>query len=333
MLLWPTNCLVRYPVIILSFLFTKHMNRPDVLVKSGLKMKLLAIAICLFLQASSPVLGKTQQSTTHAPNNIQKQSDTKQQPPNTSPLVESQVQSESAKSHDKNDQGTQSDHQVKVVEFPPVTVKRDEIDWALWFFNFALVAVGLLQWSVLRRQAEIAHKQELQMIEAGNQTKEIIMQMKNTAVRDLRAYVGVSKIKLDLDNMRIPIGLVEIQNFGKTPAYKVRHWTGVGVQPYPPITLPEIPSMEDASVSVIFPQVKNTGSVALKKALPLGAAIGTQELTVYVYGKVTYEDAFGNERYFRFRFVFGGTEEPVFFRESGKVWGAMRPDVEGNEGN
>jgi hypothetical protein len=297
-------------------------------------MKLLIVAMWLLLQATSPVPRKAPQSATDTPNTIQKQSDAKQQPSEAPALVKSQVQSESTKPHDKNDQNAQTDHQIKVTEFPPVSIKRDEVDWALWLFNFALVVVGFLQWKVLRRQAQIAHNQELQMIEAGKQTKEIIAQMKDTAVRDLRGYVGVSKILLDLGNPQVPEGLVEIQNFGKTPAYKVRHRTAIGIESYPPSApLQEIPQSR-ASVTVIFPQIKNLGKVGLKKPLPLGVSIGTPDLTIYVYGKITYEDAFGNERFCDFRFVFGGVEEPVTYHgDNGRLYGVMRPDSEGNDAN
>jgi hypothetical protein len=238
-----------------------------------------------------------------------------------------------------------TDHTIAISKLPPVAVsnpRRDWADWGTWLFTCLLAITSLLQiwllWKTFRvasTQADIVKGQETQMIEAGKQTERIISQMKETAVRDLRAYIGVSRILLNLENMLLPEGLVEIQNFGKTPAYKVRHSTAIGIQTYPPSApLPDIPRPERASVTVIFPEIKNVGKVALGKPLPRGVTIGTPELTVYVYGNISYEDAFGNQRYSNFRFIFGGTESAVSYRdERQKLCGAMRPDSEGNDAN
>src|SRR5260370_28469033 len=102
-------------------------------------MRLLIVTVWLLFQASSPVPGKAPQSATDTPNNIQKERGAKQQPFDTPALVKSQVQPESPKPHDKNQEDEQGNHQVKIVEFPPVSVKRDRVDWALWVFNGALV--------------------------------------------------------------------------------------------------------------------------------------------------------------------------------------------------
>jgi len=171
------------------------------------------------------------------------------------------------------------------------------------------------------------------MVQAGEQTERIIAQMKEAEVRDLRAYVGVSKVILNLQKPQIPRGIVEIQNFGKTPAYKVRQWVGIAVHSYPlAAALPESPNPNPASVSVIFPGIKNANLVDLKKELPPNTVVGTQEITVYVYGRITYEDAFKNERQSNYRFFFGGPSGGrVYHDGNGPLLGAMYPDSEGND--
>src|ERR1700738_1388263 len=98
-------------------------------------MRLLIVAICLFLQAPSPVPREAPQSTTNTPKKIQKKSSAKQQPSDAPVAIDSPIQSESTKPHDKNNQSAENDHQIKVVEFPPISVTRDKVDWALWIFN------------------------------------------------------------------------------------------------------------------------------------------------------------------------------------------------------
>jgi hypothetical protein len=239
------------------------------------------IAVLSLIQASSPIPRSATESSVRSAHKIQDQSENQQEPANSPAPVNSQVQPSPAKPNIENQSSKDSDQYVKVVEFPAVSGNRDKIDWALWIFNFALVVVGFLQWSVLKKQAKIAHNQELQMIAAGKQTEQVIAQMKETEVRDLRAYVGAAKVILNLQNSDVPRGIVEIQNFGKTPAYEVRQWMGITIHSHPlTIVLPESSNPETASRSALFPNVKNVSLVDLKKPLPSSTVIGKPQLTV-----------------------------------------------------
>jgi hypothetical protein len=61
----------------------------------------------------------------------------------------------------------------------------------------------------------------------------IIDRMKDTAVRELRAYVSVSTAHIAFIEKRAPEVQVRVRNSGKTPAYDVRMWIGIGHGPYP----------------------------------------------------------------------------------------------------
>jgi hypothetical protein len=255
----------------------------------------------------------------------------------------------SAPNAEKSDQqkGTASNINVIVEEGDTPKKAADEqeekenieIQRKLAYFTGGLVLVGLLQTIVLgftlstiNRQAEIAERQEGQMAQAGQQTERIISQMKDTAQRQLRAYMGVSKIFLNLAIPTIPQGSVEVKNFGQTPAYKVRQWIGITMGRYP-LTSPlqKSPHIQ-ASVAVVSPGVSHASVVSLKKAVPENVVIGTLETTVYVYGEVIYEDAFGEERHTEYRFIYGGPESVSHTKApSGALLGVMKPDVNGNE--
>jgi hypothetical protein len=172
------------------------------------------------------------------------------------------------------------------------------------------------------------------MEQAGHQTERIIDQMKETTVRELRAYIGVSKVYLSLEVPTLPRGIIEVENFGRTPAYKVRQWIRIEINPYPPTSVFPEPTHGPASMSVIPPGVKNTSHVPLSKPLPTGVSVGTPALTVYVFGEVTYEDAFRQERKTSYRFIYGGPEGGKSFRNAnGVLLGAMNPDTGGNDAN
>jgi hypothetical protein len=307
-------------------------------------MKLLILSVLFSItQTGTPVPRQTPDSSAHTSQKNSNQAGDKQEPTEISPEITSKEQPPTSNGNRNNQENKNTNNPIRIGELPPVTVlpaKRDWVDWGYWGFGGLLAVVGLLQiWLLCRTlkisvlQAKIAHSQEIQMARAGQQTERIIAQMEDTATRDIRAYVGVSKVRLDVSDLNLPTGAVEIENFGRSPAYKLRHWTGIGIQPYPRIApLPPLPETS-FSVAVLHPNVKNTSAVTLKKRLPDGIAIGTPQLTIYVYGEVIYRDAFGKERHTRFQFFYGGREPVYQFRDidDGPLYGVMRPDTEGND--
>jgi len=309
-------------------------------------MRYLILTVLLTVgQASSPIPRQTPYSSTSARTGDQHNTKKKNEPSNTSSSAINQNQSGSTNSDAAQNGSEDTDHPITVGKLPPVTItpaKRDWVDWGYWGFGGLLALTGILQiWLLFRtlrittRQAEIAERQESQMRAAAQQTERIIAQMKETEVRDLRAYIGVSKVILLAQNIQKPEGIAEFQNFGKTPAYNVRQWIGIAPQSHPlAVTLPESTNPSTASVSTIYPSVKNVLTVRLKKEFPPGTKIGTSQLTLYVYGRVAYDDIIGNHWYTSYRFIFGGPEGGRFYRdENGFLCGAMGPDSEGNHAN
>ena len=311
-------------------------------------MKLFILTMLLSIaQTSPPTPRQTPDSATSASQTSNNQASRKQQPTDSSSITsKEQPPTTNGNRGDQTDKNT--NNPIRIGELPPVTIssRRDWADWGTWFFTLLLAVTSALQvWLLCRtlifarrqtheikRQRSYMRLQWVQMIEAGKQTKEIIAQMKETEVRDLRAYVGISEVRLNLQEWDFPKGMIETKNFGKTPAYNVRQWMGITINSHPlPVALPEHSDSGIASVSVIFPGVKNTNIAGLKKRLPPNTAIGTPEITVYVYGKITYEDIFKNEWHSDSRFIFGGPEKGrTYTDERNTRWGAMYPDSEGN---
>jgi hypothetical protein len=208
-----------------------------------------------------------------------------------------------------------------------------EIQRKLANFTKGLVIVGVLQALVMAFTAYLIGKQREQMVAAGDQTDKILAQMKDTSERQLRAYIGVSKVHLNVTRPEMPVGMVELQNFGQTPAYKVRQWVGIAPQPHPLLAPLGKPDNVLKSVSVMPPTVKHSSIVNLKKPFPANVVphIGTLAWTIYVHGEVVYEDAFGTERHVSYRFIYGGPEGVKHVIDGDQILGTMNPDTEGNE--
>lgn len=228
------------------------------------------------------------------------------------------------------------DQRIKVTEVPTIHINTDWRDDVNVGVSVLLVIVGFLQVVVLLRQAAIADRQELQMEDAGRKTDAIIAQMKDAAQKELRAYLHVSKIFLNLDDPALPIGCVEVQNFGQTPAYSVRQWAVIAPNQFPlhPATQWPTPT-DDGSVAVMPPHAfPHSHYVSLKKPLaPDHIFTGSKPWVIYVYGEIAYQDIFKETRNTKFRYFFGGGSEASVIQttEDGHKRGIMKPYPEGNE--
>lgn len=186
---------------------------------------------------------------------------------------------------------------------PIVSDQKATTDWWLVYFTAALVVVGLLQFIALLLHEHWMKKNVRIAQDSANAAVNIANTLKDTAVRQLRAYVfpnlaqrlhvgsGVFKIK------------VEVQNSGQTPAYNYAAFLAVGVFEVgtEPENLPLPPGLE-----------LSTGTLAPGDKLELGglqqpltpeqeSAIRTGTHAIYVHGDVKYRDAFDFQRFTKFR--------------------------------
>src|ERR1700733_4903370 len=145
------------------------------------------------VQASSPIPGKTPNNSTSTGSEVQdKTQDKNTNTEPTTPAV-SQDQPQGHDAHGSEQNSNNAEQPVTVSKLPPVSITKDWTDRFYWLFSGLLVVIGGLQiWLLVRqlntinRQADIAHNQEVQMVQAGLQTERIIAQMKDTTVRQLR---------------------------------------------------------------------------------------------------------------------------------------------------
>jgi hypothetical protein len=133
---------------------------------------------------------------------------------------------------------------------------------------------------------------------------------RKTAERQLRAYVlnfsttifdgGSMNPKPFVDRAGQPGTVVEIKNFGQTPALEVVHWSEIEVAPVSReqyIKAPE--TLTKISTSVIGPGHTSNNSRWLNRALSTQEIDGIKNGTfaIYVYGRIEYVDAFKAKRW------------------------------------
>jgi hypothetical protein len=151
--------------------------------------------------------------------------------------------------------------------------------------------------------------------------------MRDSSERQLRAYVGISVGYIDFKN-RIPIAYVKFKNAGQTPAYDVRTWIHTWYERHPlTVNLPVPDDGFERGKSIIHPGGHESISSPPKNPICADhfGFVGTEEWTIYVYGEIQYRDAFGKQRYTKYRLIYGGPE--------GGSSGRLCADTEGNEAN
>jgi hypothetical protein len=159
--------------------------------------------------------------------------------------------------------------------------------------------------------------------------------MRDTAIRDQRAYVCLSHAKIEFRQERAPEIQVYMKNFGKTPAYDVRWKIGTIISGYPwPSNFPKLPDFPTA-VSVFAPG-GDPHIMVIRQNPPVSEQIaeilGTPQATLWVFGTVTYRDAFGKPHFTNYRLMFGGMEKvPLRQSPQGYKVALLKTDREGND--
>jgi hypothetical protein len=126
-----------------------------------------------------------------------------------------------------------------------------------------------------------------------------------TARRQLRAYISVDTCPVkDANGNEIANQTgVSIHNVGQTPAHDLSSWLGIGLHEYPlrsPLRV--LPETHQRIVSVLNPGDQKTQIVEWPTDRPDPAGVKAGTIAVYLWGEVSYKDAFGIRRRTKFRF-------------------------------
>jgi hypothetical protein len=185
-----------------------------------------------------------------------------------------------------------------------------------------LVFVGVVQFGVFVLQLIAFTAQALYMrrtvsemqsttsaaIRAACAAEETIGHMRETAQRQLRAYVYPVSVTLsDFAIGSIPTAEIAIKNTGQTPAYKLRFIEAMVFGRVPPGILPDLTIPPDPPQMTLgagmHMHVKHGEARTLADDERTAIMNGTGAL--YAFGKIEYFDVFKQARFTDFRFMFG----------------------------
>ena len=144
--------------------------------------------------------------------------------------------------------------------------------------------------------------------EQAAQMEKTVRIASDTSIRQLRAYVIVDRVGINgvITNSQ-PTVTVEFKNSGQTPAYDVTSWISIGLSKFPlTYSIPE---------EINFPTMKGSKDIITSGGKVLLPATMSSPLTIeeidqlntgthaiYFIGKIIYKDAFGIERFTKFKF-------------------------------
>jgi hypothetical protein len=129
--------------------------------------------------------------------------------------------------------------------------------------------------------------------------------MRDTATRQLRAYVSVPKSRLlNLTGPGLAQSHVIIRNAGQTPAYNLRHVGGLALGPIPPnVGADEFRGPTTVAVLAPGDQVEQITAAGRELTDDDRNELRSGAKSIHVYGDIRYKDAFGHERFTRYRLM------------------------------
>jgi hypothetical protein len=161
---------------------------------------------------------------------------------------------------------------------------------------------------------------------------------RNTAKRQLRAYLAIVSAELKF----FPDGFVEahleLGNTGQTPAYKVTGAQRGRFSQYPLKNVGTPPPETRKATTIIAPgkpQLLLTLKAGLNNATNPGVLLAVQQphFVFCANGRYEYEDIFKDQHFISFQMIFGGPAGIRVDEDESGMRAKMAMDTEGNEGD
>lgn len=162
-------------------------------------------------------------------------------------------------------------------------------------------------------------------------TRDLVGGADEVAKRQLRAYIGILSSAIEVQPTVVggPINLsieVTLRNSGQTPAYREKGviFSVIGEPNASPFSFPDV---DRPANSIVAPGADMHLSTGLQINEGVLNALKAGKLKVFVWGRVDYDDAFGDQRFFVFR-----SQNSEGFYEKSQRW-TLSVNKAGYEGN
>jgi hypothetical protein len=137
----------------------------------------------------------------------------------------------------------------------------------------------------------------------------LVRDARKTAERQLRAYVLLNRAKIrDMAEGKIPVATVKIKNFGQTPAYALSHWAELKYAAFPRTEDADMSDPEGMPIHHIGPgsSMRITAPLEHELTKEQFEAVQSGSAALYLTGRTSYLDAFGESRFTEYIVFSGG---------------------------
>jgi hypothetical protein len=196
--------------------------------------------------------------------------------------------------------------------------------FTLWLVIVGGTQIGLFYWQLrlIRVAADDAKKAGIAAGRAATATESAVELTRQTAERQLRAYVVITSAEPSFDGAGDLTVTIKITNCGQTPAYNVTASRDIRILDFPNPQFSPIPETRTPRFTLakdqpmeIAPVLRNVAGIS-----DIGALFDAGR-AVYIFGEVIYEDIFKKRRRMPFHMICTG-------RESGRL--VVSPLDQGN---
>ena len=200
-------------------------------------------------------------------------------------------------------------------------------NWLIMLFTGGMLLVAAAQAFLFLRQLRLMRDSLDTAASAARSAESSVEIMRDTAQRQLRAYMSIETSKIEFPDPGRPKATINYRNAGQTPAYDVQIWIHQWIACYPMgCELPRPPDDFVMAKSLLGPGAYQTMVIEAPEPIarePYLDLVGTAEGTVYVYGEIRYKDVFGHSHFYKYKFMYGGSEP--------NIPGMLKPCMDGNE--
>jgi hypothetical protein len=172
------------------------------------------------------------------------------------------------------------------------------------------------------RNVDAARESAKAAKEAADAARDSVRLAESTAERQLRAYIGFDwgAVLLNSPADGQITAWMRLKNFGTTPAYKVKAW--LRFSRLPSGDIPFDKTQEAVNDSILFPNLASNLFGTLSNNADQIKAVTDQTLSLFVWGRAEYVDAFGKPHFFSFKGKMSGPPTAIISEgREGRGWG------------
>lgn len=211
---------------------------------------------------------------------------------------------EALRCYQEAEKASREDHRAE----QDLNAQRQMADWAKWMF-YATAVVGALTVGVTGVGIYWVKETLAETQKAVKAAEDAVAVTREMGERQMRAYIWIETSEMkDVGANKTPYAHIGIKNYGQTPAQILGHKSWLGLYHYPNIGEIQYPDAGTVNPHPLGPSRENAIFPKMARALTQQEydALKEGRAVFLIYGRVEYEDIFGDRHWITYRMKHGG---------------------------